>query len=343
LLLAVPVKLFPEAWRWNIAQLLAVAFDVLNAVLIMSLTRVIGGASPAAFWAGVLYAFNPVTAALSAQAGSEPCSITFMMLFLLFALRARPVGWWRYLVAGLMLGVSCLIRTNGLVIAVCFGLAFLWVYRKAWHRSVGQMLVFGCAVLIPLMPWVARNYQTFNHFPILGAGGGETFFGGNNDLAADRKSPMWGYIVQPGNIPGATPLVVLAATMNEYEVDKYWMEQGRLWLTTNPSKIPGLVVGKLRRAFIPIPYNARSPVVLASSAYRAFLYVATLAAFIVLMRKKISMPAEVWLLLGSVCVANVVTTVLFCGIVRYVIGFEVLLCVSAGWFISRVLPFRHFA
>jgi hypothetical protein len=242
----------------------------------------------------------------------------------------------RYVLPGLMLGLACLVRANWLAIAGCFGLAFCWVHRAAWRCAMLQMAVFGFAVMLPLMPWVARNYQVFHHFPILGAGGGETFYGGNNDLAADRHNPMWGYIVQPGGIPGAKPLVELAATMDEYEVDKYWMREGWTWLKANPEKISGLVTGKLRRAFVPIPYNSRSPMVLAASAYRFFLYVATLAGLFLMVRKRIFVPATVWMLVGAVAVANVMTTILFCGVMRYVIGFEVLLCIPAGWVISRL-------
>ena len=335
-LLSIPFKVVPRDWRWVTARLLAVAFDVLNAIIIMMLARALGGSLFTATVAGGLYGLNPVTAALSAQAGSEPFGVTLLLLFLVSALRGRTEGYSRYLAPGLMLGMACLVRANWLVIAGCFGIAFCWVHRGTWRRAFMQIAVFGIAVVIPLMPWVVRNYQVFHHFPILGAGGGETFYGGNNELAADRHSQMWGYIVQPGGIPGAVPLSVLAAKMNEYEVDRYWMKEGWVWLKANPGKIPGLVAGKLRRAFVPIPYNSRSPVVWAASMYRAFLYAAAMGALFLMVRKRITLPIEVWILLGAVVVANVLTAVMFCGVMRYVIGFEVLLCVSAGWFVSRL-------
>ena len=336
LLLSVPFRVVPREWRWRTARLLSVGFDVLNALIIMMLTRAIGGSMLAATLVGSFYALNPVSAALAAQAGSEPCGITFLLLFILFGVRAKSSGSLRLFMPGLMLGLACLVRANWLAIAGCFGLAFCWVNRAVWKRSILQMAVFGMAVMIPLMPWIVRNYQVFHHFPILGAGGGETFYGGNNELAADRHGPMWGYIVQPGGIPDAVPLSALAAKMNEYEVDKYWMKEGWVWVKAHPRKLPGLVVGKLRRAFVPIPYNSRSPMVLVASAYRAFLYAATLVGLVLIVRNRISLPVEVWILFGAVAVANVLTAVLFCGVMRYVIGFEVLLCVPAGLVAARL-------
>ena len=356
LLLSLPFKVVPREWRWKTARVMALVFDVFNALIMMTLVRAMGGAPLAAGFAGGLYALNPVSAALVAQAGSEPCGITFLLLFLLFGILARgrksaagdsgyykrsedresgahvvtgvsPVqlieesvetslcqgygGYGRYLLPGLMLGLACLVRANWLAIAGCFGLAFCWVNRSTWKRAMLQMAIFGLAVMISLVPWIARNYMVFHHFPILGAGGGETFYGGNNELAADRHSPMWGYIVQPGGIPGAVPLSVLASKMNEYEVDKYWMNEGWSWVKANPGKLPGLVAGKLRRAFVPIPYNSRSSMVLVASAYRAFLYAATVVGLILIVRRKITMPSEVWLLFGAVAVSNVLTAVLF--------------------------------
>ena len=277
----------------------------------------------------------------------------------------------RYALAGLLLGYACLVRTNWLAIAGCVGLGILWCCRRTFWRGVLLAAVFGCAVMAPLAPWLIRNAVVFHHFPVFGAGGGETFFGGNNELAADPGSPMWGYIVQPGGIPGEPGVPELATRMNEVEIDRYWMGQGVKWLKENPRKIPMLVVGKLRRAFVPIPRNARDPVVLAASLYRAFLYVAGIAGVVMLMRRArfgstadccvaigpppednngfpitdhrslvtdhFPLPLDPWMLFGAVALATLVTTLAFCGVMRYVIGFEVLLCLPAGWFVAAAV------
>jgi hypothetical protein len=41
------------------------------------------------------------------------------------------------------------------------------------------------------------------------------------------------------------------------------------------------------------------------------------------------------MLFGAVGAATLVTTMVFCGVMRYVIGFEVLLCLPAGWMVGR--------
>jgi hypothetical protein len=335
-ILSVPYRVVPESWRWRVAQVLNVGFDLANLFLIISLARTLGASTKASLISGVLYAINPVTAALCAQAGCEPSGLMFLLLFLRISLEKSLSDVWRYGLGGILLGVACLVRMNWLVIAGFSGLGILWLYRRRMGRTVILSAVFGLGVLLPMMPWLIRNAVEFGRFPVFGAGGGETFYGGNNDRAADPQSPMWGYIVQPGGIPGEPSLMELARKMDEVEVDRYWMAQGVQWLRENPRKIPLLVVGKLRRAFVPIPQNTRSPVVLAASAYRAVLFISALAGITLLVRRREPVSPEAWMLFGSVAAATFLTTILFCGVMRYVIGFEVLLCLPAGWLVARL-------
>jgi hypothetical protein len=334
LLLSMAYRVVPEGCRWKIAQALAVILDVVNVLLVMSLARIMGGSIIMAGVAGGLYAINPIMVGLCAQAGCEPAGVTFLLLYLCMA-----IGRWlpdlpRYALAGLSLGVACLIRTNWLVIAGFACVGVFWVFRRQVRHAIVMASVFWIAVMVPLMPWLVRNAIEFGQFPVFGAGGGETFYGGNNDLAADPRSPMWGYIVQPGGIPNEPALQVMAARMSEVEVDRYWMRRGWDWLRANPEKVPILVVGKLRRAFVPIPRNATSPMVLAASAYRAVIGGATIICVILLWRRRIRLRPEIWTNIGAVILATFATTVVFCGVMRYVIVMEILLVIPAAYMFS---------
>ena len=340
LLLSIPFQVAPESKRWSVARALTVSLDLLNVCLLVLLARGIGLSSWASLSAGGLYAINPVTIYYCPLVGVEVPGITTVLLFLLVGVfgQCRTLFW--CVATGVVAGVATLVRSNYLLIPVIWGAGMLWQGRRRFWPVLGKTLIVGGVALLILSPWLVRNAVVFGAFPVFGAGGGETFFGGNNDLAADPHNNLWGYIVQPGGIPNAVPLSVLASRMNEVEVDRYWMCQGWEWLKTHPGKIPVLVAGKLRRAFIPIPYS-RSPGVWLVSAYRMCVMAAAIAALIYAFRRRLINMTGIGWWFGSVALAHLLTAIIFCGVMRYIVAFEMLLVIPAGWAMARLFCRRQ--
>jgi hypothetical protein len=112
------------------------------------------------------------------------------------------------------------------------------------------------------------------HFPVLSTLRGQTFYGGNNTVVA-KDFKYWGYWVFPNSIPGEKPMVELAKTLTEYEVDAYYYSKGKQYIAGNPLSMPRLLIGKLVRAYVPIPWRlTRASGVV--SAYRWLLYLVAL-------------------------------------------------------------------
>jgi hypothetical protein len=97
-----------------------------------------------------------------------------------------------------------------------------------------------------------------------------------------NQRKWWGYWIFPNSIPGETPMAELAQTMNELEVDDYYTQQGMTFVKTHWRQMPKLLVGKLIRAYIPIPWT-RSMGTIVVSLYRALVGLFSLAGIAALL------------------------------------------------------------
>ncbi len=208
--------------------------------------------------------------------------------------------------AALLLGLSCLVRANFVLFPIFLGMLlgswWLWsVVRgctsrarsperavqstdREYSRPEGVLarcnlalhfrrglVVAGCLVLFyaPVAGWITRNYRVCGH-PAISTLKGQTIYGGNNELVANDLN-WWGYWVFPNSIPGEMPMHELAKTMSEYEVDKYYTQKAAKYAKENWFSYPRLLLGKLVRAYVPIPWKP-SYGSYAVSAYRWLLY-----------------------------------------------------------------------
>ena len=336
-LLSIPFRALPASWRWPAARVMAIGFDSLAAVLLAVLAARLGAGRKAAAAAGFLYALNPVLAGVAAQLTRESAAVFFMLLFMIAVSGGSPRRVPRFLAAGLCLGYACLIRSNWLLMAPFFAAAFLWFQRAHFLRTLALLAVLAIGVLATQAPWLIRNAHVYRKFPVFGAGGGETLYGGNNDQSAAVGGPYWGYFVFPDKISGETPLRELAGRMSELEVDEYYRARARQWLAANPRKLPGLVLGKLVRAYVPVP-RTRGAAVLAGSAYRWLIYALAGAGLWMLWRRRARVGGEALAAIIAVGAAPFATVVVFCGYFRYVLPAELLLLIPAGAWIAARLP-----
>ena len=113
---------------------------------------------------------------------------------------------------------------------------------------------------------MVRNYKISGEFPVLSTLRGQTFYGGNNDLVANTWR-WWGYWVFPNAIPGETPMVELAEFMSEVDVDAYYTQRGKAWIRAHIAGLPRLALGKLTRAYVPVPWKLTSAPFLQGSMY----------------------------------------------------------------------------
>ena len=189
--------------------------------------------------------------------------------------------------------------------------------RGGFAASIVAPIAAVMLFLLPSSLWAARNYRVCGHFPVLSTLRGQTFYGGNNDVVADTLE-WWGYWVFPNSIPGEPTMYALSRSMSEYEVDAYYFDKGKAWVRQHRSAMPRLVLGKLIRAYVPVPWrpSAKSWAV---AACRGLLYLLG-AVGLWLARHRLS--PRLWIALVAMALANVLTVVAFWGCARFAFELE---------------------
>jgi 4-amino-4-deoxy-L-arabinose transferase-like glycosyltransferase len=95
----------------------------------------------------------------------------------------RPIYLLLILAAGALLGVSCWLRANALLLAPFFTLLFPIIYKRGERLRPALVLVFGaCLVIAPL---TIRNAMVFGEFIPVSLGAGQTLIEGVADYNLD--------------------------------------------------------------------------------------------------------------------------------------------------------------
>ena len=322
-----------------VIRLSGALLNVLTAVILALLTERLFSSRRAAIVAGLFYALYPPPLYLMDLGLSESFFVFLTVLAAWCAVKNEKL----WTVSALLFGVGCLVRSNFILMAAFFPLVG-WLRL----RFAGRPLTLGHArraallvicFLLPSSLWVARNYAVSGHFPVLSAMRGETFYGAYNDIAANNLG-LWGYWVYPPEIPGEIDKRVLAAGMSDEAVlDDYYFKKGKEYAITHKAALPRLVLGRLIRAYIPVPWVPAAADD-AVAALRIALYVIFAATFSVWRRT--SGPIFNVLLL-TMTLVSVSGVVLFYGSPRFAFVLEVFfvpcaafgLTASGGGLIAR--------
>src|SRR5262249_2013100 len=137
----------------NILFLLAVA--LFGAVSTRSFGRPVG------LLCMLLLIFNPAWLIFPQQGYSETLFVFLLSLGLFLVLPLQSSGGWsRPFFAGLVFGLSALVREIGLYIGVLLAvLAFLWLWRDGARRAGARIALLTVAgIVLAVGPWTVRNY-----------------------------------------------------------------------------------------------------------------------------------------------------------------------------------------
>ncbi len=179
------------------------------------------------------------------------------------------------------------------------------------HKGLMAVVLILLFLLPPLL-WAGRNYHVCGHFPVLSTLRGQTFYGGNNSVVADTLE-YWGYWIFPNSIPGEPTMYELSRTMSEHEVDVYYFNRGVAWVRQHAAAMPRLVLGKLIRAYVPVPWkpSAKSAAV---AGCRLALYMLSGIGLCLWWRR---LDPAFRVVLVAMVLANALTVVLFWGCARF--------------------------
>ncbi|MGD0445070.1 MAG: glycosyltransferase family 39 protein [Edaphobacter sp.] len=137
------------------------------ALILLRLTRKITRDGTIALIAALLFLLYPGTLVAEARAGNEiPCVVT-MLLFILTLYRAVEEGSvWLFGMAGLLLGVAALVRSEVLLFPI-FLLAYFFFTSRGWgarYKAVLQLTALAAGLLVAMSPWIIRNYILVHKF-----------------------------------------------------------------------------------------------------------------------------------------------------------------------------------
>jgi hypothetical protein len=243
-------------------------------------------------------------------------------------------------------GLACLIRVS-FVLWLSFFVLIIYFNNTSMPRQFMGMknshkiqvlclVTFSLALfLAPTFMWACRNYAVSGKFPVLSTLRGQTFYGGNNAVVMHERA-YWGYWVFPNRIPGETKLADLSRTMSEVEVDRYYFRKGLEYVRGNIPHMPVLLIGKLVRAYVPVPWKLSIGTGILS-AYRWGLYI--LAGTGILWIWKRSDPAY-RMALSAMVYANIATVLIFWGCARFSFEIEPFL-IPFSAFVFGGLPNRQ--
>jgi hypothetical protein len=315
--ISVGLTLFPSLKPDFVVRALAGLCNVAISLLLVSLSQVVFRYPRYSVASGIIYALFPSALYLAGAGLSEN-------LFVLLIAMAFRIGFAQTRVipiSAFLMGCGCLARSNFLLFAPIF--AVLSVLRVYKHQPIQlrsviiQMVLFGVCFLVPPSLWVVRNYVVSGNFPVLSTIRGETFYGAYNEVTL-HSVDNWGYWVFPDDIPGETKKRDLAKSNSEKELDDYYYARGQAFLRTHILEMPRLLLGRLIRSYVPIPWRP-SVGLFGAAAYRALLYLAVLATIAYWRRK---LPPEAGVFIVSLCVVNLLTTIIFYGTPRFAFNVE---------------------
>jgi hypothetical protein len=314
--------LFRHAGEYAVMRYTGVVIQSLAAVLIAFLTYQLWPTSLAALLAGVAYALYPPVFYLIDTGYPEPAFVLTATGGLLLLMSKR---FWVQAAGALLSGMAVLVRSNYIMLPAVAIAAALIVNRgslKYWRRFI---LLAGVFLLLPSL-WILRNYLVSGFFPLLSANEGETLYGGNNSVVATDLT-YWGTWVLPNLIPGETPKTELGARMDEAAVNRYYHDRAVEYFRANRLTYPRLILGKLVRGFIPLPWVPQLSTYFAGIC-RALLY----SAFLWYAAKGIISSEKFKIYLLSMFLTVLATTLIYYGTARFSFPLEAFLipCVAAG-------------
>ncbi len=130
--------------------------------------------------AALVACYPPFVAGPGSLMSEPPAEFTLPAAILAFLWADRRNGLWPWIPSGLLFGLTCLIRPEYMLIAVLFGLLLLIRagLKGSWGRAILATVLFGCAALVPVVPWTVHNYVTLDRVVPVTTGSGKALFTG---------------------------------------------------------------------------------------------------------------------------------------------------------------------
>jgi len=150
----------------------------------LSVVLIIGVGATAFDWriglfAGTLAALSPLLALYGAMPMADaPTNWLVLGGVWMLLLAARKQSTWWAVGAGLMVGASCWLRANALLLVICWAVALFLCIRSDWRKRLRLSLVLAIAALLLIAPLIIRNAIAFRALVPTGLGMGTNLWEG---------------------------------------------------------------------------------------------------------------------------------------------------------------------
>ncbi len=190
ILMAVIFKLFGE--RDSALRLFQILCDALSVLLVFLIALELCSSKSIAVIAGALAALSPQLAYNSLLLLPDSLSVLPVLLsvYLLARARGKPLRWLNLIVAGALLGLSCWLRPNALLLSL-YLTALVPLVLPRGQRLRAALLLAGAAVLL-IVPLTIRNLVVFKQFIPLSLGSGVTLIEGIADYDEEGRTGLPG-------------------------------------------------------------------------------------------------------------------------------------------------------
>jgi hypothetical protein len=169
----------------------------------LSVLLIVGAGACAYGWrtgfvAGVLASLSPLLAFYGATPLADAPTMWLVVGGAWMLLLAAKRLSWRYaLGAWLLIGASCWLRANALLLGVWCALALLLFVRASWRVTLRLSVVFTLGVLLLVVPVIVRNSRAFHAFVPGGMGFGTNLWEG---LGETSRAAEFGAISGDANV-----------------------------------------------------------------------------------------------------------------------------------------------
>lgn len=244
-------------------------------------------------------------------------------------------GFW--FMAGLINGVSCLVRPGSVLVPVMLVLLSVLSFGVLFRKAVVPIVMFLLGMAITISPWTARNWFELDRFCLIASNGGSTFWGANNEIVANPRSEKWGSWITT-NFDRERKNKEVMSLSNEVDRDRKEWQIGMEFVRTNPGRLPVLLTGKFYRLLIAMPESAnRIYVIIVGIAQVVLLPLSLLGLVLIAMNKK---SRKMFLSINAQLLTLIGTTAVFYGSERFRASYEPFLAIYAAagvvWIFSKL-------
>jgi hypothetical protein len=246
-----------------VVQHVQMTLDALFVLLIIGVGVSLYGWS-AALMAGVLAALSPLLAFNGATPlADSPTAWLVVGGAWMLLLAMKRLSWRLSLGAGLMMGASCWLRANALLLGLWCAVALLFFVKASWSEGLRLSGIFLLGVLLLVAPVIVRNSVAFHAFVPGGMGFGTNLWEGIGETA---RAAEFGAVFGDAKVieqERAEMGLALDAPLALYwpdglQRDRARMRKGLAVITAHPFWFAGVMMrrmaGMLKYAGEPVPY-----------------------------------------------------------------------------------------